>query len=66
MSKDMLGIAVRKLVTLPPQTLGIVCDHLGKLADPEWVEATKKFLRKENPWGVWVKSSQSRPTTIFP
>lgn len=50
MSKDMLGIAVRKLVTLPPQTLGIVCDHLDKLADPEWVEATKKFLRKENPW----------------
>lgn len=51
MSKDMLGITVRKLVTLPPQLLGIVCDLLEKLADSEWVEATKKFLRKENPWG---------------
>ncbi|MBI4119069.1 MAG: hypothetical protein HY452_02295, partial [Parcubacteria group bacterium] len=46
----MLGIAVRKLVTLPGSTLGIVCDLLEKLSDPEWVEATKKFLRKENPW----------------
>lgn len=45
MSKDMLGIAVRKLVTLPSQTLGVVCDLLEKLADPEWVEATKRFLR---------------------
>ena len=49
MSKDMLGIAVRMLVTLPAQVLGIVCDLLAKLADPEWVEATKKFLRKEEP-----------------
>ncbi len=48
----MLGTAVRMLVTLPANVLGIVCDHLGKLSDPEWVEATKKFLRKENPWGV--------------
>ncbi|MBI4118748.1 MAG: hypothetical protein HY452_00610, partial [Parcubacteria group bacterium] len=48
----MLGIAVRKLVTLPGSTLGIVCDLLEKLSDPEWVEATKKFLRKENPWKV--------------
>ncbi|MBI4120113.1 MAG: hypothetical protein HY454_01475 [Parcubacteria group bacterium] len=43
---------MRQLVTLPESTLGIVCDHLAKLADPEWVEATKKFLRKENPWGI--------------
>ncbi|MEK7078086.1 MAG: hypothetical protein AAB911_00805 [Patescibacteria group bacterium] len=50
MSKDMFGIAVRKLVTLPAQALGIVCDLLEKLSDPEWIEATKKFLRKENPW----------------
>tara|TARA_Y100000310_G_scaffold31967_1_gene30312 strand:+ start:22595 stop:23299 length:705 start_codon:yes stop_codon:yes gene_type:complete len=61
MSKDMLGVAVRKLVTLPDSTLGTVCDHLEKMADPEWVEATKKFLRKEEAWpktvpcdwGVW-------------
>jgi hypothetical protein len=50
MSKDMLGIAVRKLVTLPGHVLGLVCDLLEKLSDPEWVEATKRFLRKENPW----------------
>ena len=54
MSKDMLGIAVRKLVTLPIQILGIVCDLLEKLSDPEWVEALRKFLRKQNPWPeVW-------------
>lgn len=50
MSKDMLGIAVRKLVTLPGEVLGIVCDLLEKLSDPEWVKALKRFLRKENPW----------------
>ncbi len=50
MAKDMLGIAVRKLVTLPTTTLGIVYDLLEKLADPVWVNALKKFLRKENPW----------------
>jgi len=48
--KDMLGVAVRKLVTLSASVLGVVCDLLEKLADQEWVEATKKFLRKENPW----------------
>lgn len=46
----MLGIAVRKLVTLPNSTLGLVCDLLEKLSDTEWVEPVKKFLRKENPW----------------
>lgn len=50
MAKDMLGTAVRKLVTLPDQVPGIVCDLLEKLADQEWVDALKKFLRKENPW----------------
>lgn len=50
MLKDMLGVAVRKLVTLPASMLGTVCDLLEKMADPDWVEATKKFLRKENPW----------------
>ena len=57
MSKDMLGIAVRKLVTLPTQALGLVCDLLEKLSDPDWIEATKRFLRKENPW----KSSHALP-----
>lgn len=56
MSRDMLGIAVRKLVTLPIQTLGIVCDLLEKLTDQEWVEAAKRFLRKENPWPQVLKS----------
>jgi hypothetical protein len=49
-AKDMLGVAVRKLVTLPGAVLGIVCDLLEKCSDPEWVEATKRFLRKEEPW----------------
>ncbi len=51
MSKDMLGVAVRTLVTLPTQALGVVCDLLQKMSDPDWEEATKHFLRKENPWG---------------
>ena len=46
----MLGVAVRKLVTLPAQVLGIVCDLLEKFSDPEWVEAAKRFLRKEESW----------------
>lgn len=50
MAKDMLGTATRKLVTLPDHVLGIVCDLLEKLADQDWVDALKKFLRKENPW----------------
>lgn len=57
MSKDMLGIAVRKLVTLPGETLGVVCDLLGKMADWEWVEATKRFLRKEDPWAEAQKAA---------
>jgi hypothetical protein len=48
--KDMLGIVVRKLVTLPDSDLGVVCDLLEKFSDPDWVGATKKLLRKENPW----------------
>lgn len=48
--KDMLGVAVRKLVTLPNAELGVVCDLLEKMADPEWGKATKLFLRKEDPW----------------
>lgn len=48
--KDMLGVIARKLGTLPAPVLKIVGDLLEKLLDPDWVEATKRFLRKENPW----------------
>jgi len=61
MSKDMLGVAVRKLVTLPIQVLGVVCDLLEKLSDPKWVEATKKFLRKENPWVKYIVDLDTDP-----
>ena len=50
MSKDMLGNIVRKLATLPANVLGIVYDFLEKLTDPEWVAASKIFLRKEESW----------------
>ncbi len=46
----MLGKVVRKLVTLPTRVLRPVCDLLEKLSDEVWVEALKRFLRKENPW----------------
>jgi len=58
----MLGIAVRKLVTLPVSSLGIICDLLEKISDPQWVEATKRFLRKENPWvkqWLWRKIDEN-------
>lgn len=66
MSKDMLGTVVRKLVTLPAASLGIVCDLLEKLADQEWTEALKRFLRKENPWDEAAKvvSSLELVTTV--
>lgn len=51
MSKDMLGVCVRKLVRLPADEYGIVYDFLEKLSDPEWIKAAKEFLRKENSWG---------------
>lgn len=50
MSSDMLGQIVRKLVTLSVDTHGVVIDLLSKFPDPEWLAATKRFLRKENPW----------------
>ena len=57
MPKDMLGVAVRQLVTLPAEVLGSVCDLLGKLADSEWVEAFKRFLRKQEPWPQAAKEA---------
>ena len=67
-TKDMLGVAVRKLVTLPAATLGLVCDLLEKFADPEWVEAAKRFLRKENPWEGQSATSAatSVPSILLP
>lgn len=59
MTKDMLGTVVRKLVALPAATLGVVCDLLGKLTNEEWVAATKRFLRKENPWEDVRKTASS-------
>src|SRR3989344_6437995 len=64
MSKNMLGVAVRKIVTLPSNTLGLVRDLLEKLSDPEWVGATKKFLRKENSWGEKEKFEVWKTLTI--
>ncbi|HAL50590.1 TPA: hypothetical protein DDY56_03375 [Candidatus Uhrbacteria bacterium] len=52
MSMDMLGDIVRKLVALPESELGTVFDLLSKLNDQEWVQAFKRFLRKENPWPI--------------
>lgn len=64
--KDMLGIAVRMLVTLPATALGIVCDLLQKFSDPKWVEAAKRFLRKENPWPkVEELIPWPRPNEVF-
>lgn len=66
MFKDMLGVAVRKLVTLPSDSLGLVCDLLEKLADPSWVKATKLFLRKENPWpSVIVRAVPFDPVSFL-
>ena len=64
MSKNMPGVAVRKIVTLPSNTLGLVRDLLEKLSDPEWVGATKKFLRKENSWGEKEKFEDWKTLTI--
>ncbi len=48
--KDMLGAVVKKLVTLPEEDLGVVSDLLEKFSNPEWIKATKRMLRKEDPW----------------
>lgn len=64
MAKDMLGTVVQKLVTLPDFMLGIVYDLLEKLADQEWHDALKKFLRKENPWVVTSLLKDAGTVTI--
>lgn len=69
--KDVLGQILRQLVTLPVEMLGVVLDLLRKLSDPEWWEAVKRFLRKENPWPP-VRSSviqgldTTNPLNTFP
>ncbi len=50
---DMLGNILRKLVLLPVEWLATVYDLLEKLAGKDgesWLEAQKRFLRKEDPW----------------
>lgn len=61
MSSDMLGTIVRKLVTLSVETHGVVVDLLVKLEDPEWLAATKRFLRKENPWPEMSAAASQEP-----
>ena len=60
----MLGTAVRKLVTLPIEVIGLVCDLLEKLTDPEWVAATKRFLRKEKEIWPEIKKVVSKLLTL--
>ena len=57
MAKDMLGQAVRKIVDLPNDRLGIICDLAEKLggdSGQEWFTEEKKFLRKEKCWTVVI------------
>lgn len=60
MSKDMLGALIRKIVDLPVEMLGVICDLVEKLsgeAGQEWLVELKKFLRKENCWtGIIVET----------
>lgn len=58
MAKDMLGMVVRKIVELPVEMLGTICDLAEKLAGEagqEWLVELKKFLRKEKCWMGVVK-----------
>ncbi|MEE8131542.1 MAG: hypothetical protein V3T98_00625 [Candidatus Paceibacterota bacterium] len=53
MAKDMLGQAVRKIVDLPNDRLGVICDLAEKLggdSGQEWFTEEKKFLRKKKCW----------------
>ena len=51
--KDMLGTLVRRVVNLPTEMLGTICDLIEKLsseAGQEWLIELKKFVCKENCW----------------
>jgi hypothetical protein len=57
--KDMLSVLIRKIVNLPLEMLGVLCDLSDKLsgeAGQEWFAELEIFLRKENCWtGVVAK-----------
>ncbi len=57
--KDMLGVLIRKIVDLPLEMLGVICNLVEKLlskAGQEWFAELEKFLRQENCWtGVVTK-----------
>jgi hypothetical protein len=55
MSNDMLDKIARQLVTMPVEIHGVVMDLLSKIPNDEWLVATKRFLRKENPWPAQIK-----------
>lgn len=57
--QDMLRKILKKLLDVPVNMLGTVYDLLKKMVDEpdEWVEATKRFLRKENPWPETVNKT---------
>jgi hypothetical protein len=57
--KDRLSALIRKIVDLPLEMLGVLCDlskELSGEAGQEWLAELKNFLRKENCWtGVVAK-----------
>ncbi|MFH0891374.1 MAG: hypothetical protein V1867_01185 [Candidatus Falkowbacteria bacterium] len=60
MTKDMLGAVVRKIVDLPMEALGTICDLAEKLSGEggrEWLGELKKFLRKEKCWISMVRET---------
>lgn len=60
MAKDMLGAVVRRIVELPLEMLGVICDLVEKLSGEtgqQWLAELKKFLRKENCWTNIVKEA---------
>ena len=57
MKKDMLGEVVRKIVDLPREMLGAICDLAEKLSGEAcqvWFAEFKKFLRKEKCWSEGI------------
>jgi len=60
MAKDILGQAVKKIVDLSSEMLGVICDLAEKFSGEsgrEWLAEFKKFLRKEKCWeGVVVET----------
>ena len=49
--KDMLGVLIRKIVDLPLEMLGVICNLVENLlskAGQEWFAELEKFLREQN------------------